>query len=215
MRRRTALALLMGMGALVLVGLAPDPASAAPARASQAACDPGDYPPQGPAIEAGLMITDGHLLPGTTNGTLTLSGATPAAAYRGTLFSPAVELAATAASSSGVVHYSGLTVPAGFSLSAQHHVDIYRDCTLVGQFTFCVTAQGAISSATSCAAANAGSAGKVAGNAGANGSLPKTGWDHAAEIVKIAVLAIALGVFLRYLQRRRTARARPDAAPAI
>jgi hypothetical protein len=212
MRRRTALALLMSIGALVLVGLAPTAASAAPATTAQAVpatpCDPGAYPPRGPAIEPALTITDGHLLPGTTTGTLTLSGGASGATYDGTLFSPAVVLAPTAASSSGVVRYSGLTIPAGFALAAQHHLDVYRDCTLVGQFTFCVTAQGAIASATSCGAASAAAAGAKA----AGGSLPKTGWDHLAEIVKLAVLAIALGVFLRYLQRRRTARAEPDAA---
>jgi hypothetical protein len=204
MKRRLALALLVAIGACALTALGSTPASAAPATATQAApatpCDPGDYPPRGPAIESGLMITNGHLLPGTTNGTITLSGATPAAAYTGTLFSPAVELAATAASSSGVLQFTGLRVPAGFVLAAQHHLDVYRDCTLVGQFTFCVTAQGAIS-AGACAAGVAGAGGKAA----SHGSLPKTGWDHLAEIVKIAVLAIALGVFLRYVQRRRTA----------
>jgi hypothetical protein len=147
------------------------------------------------------MITGGHLMPGSS-GTITLSGAQPGGLYYGTLFSPAVALPPTTASSTGALQFNGLAIPSGFAVATHHQLDISRDCSLAGSFSFCVTATGGITASSTCAA-NKAAAGK---DAAAGGALPRTGWDHAAELVKLGVVAIAFGVYLRYVQRRRKAR---------
>jgi LPXTG-motif cell wall-anchored protein len=185
-----------------LLSLAPSSAGAQ----EQPCFPPGssaDYPPSGPAIEASLKLdlSTGLLLPSHVDGTLTVTGAVPNLTYCGILFSAPVTLAPRLSSSSGVLSFSGLTIPSDFKLNVAHHLDVYRQARLVGAFDFCVNSAGHLTALTSgsCATAVTTAATK------AHGALPKTGWDHLVQILKIAALAIAVGVFLLYVRRRRAA----------
>ena len=179
---------------MVLAPALTAPASAAPSQTC------GDYPPQGQALESQLSITQGLLTPGTSTGSIVLGGAVPGGVYSGTLI-PGVTLPASTASPTGVVTFSSLIIPAGFTLRAVHHIEVSRSCALVAAFDACVTSGGTLALAKSCAAvaATAGAAG-AAGTAG--GALPRTGMDHVFQILQLGALAIAVGTFLLYVRRR-------------
>ena len=182
-------------------------ASAAPAQA--AVCDPNAYPPTGPQIEAGLMLDASHSnLAHGANGTLTLTGAAPGGTYGGTVYSQSVPIPNAVADPSGVVRFQGVSVPSTFQLAAQHEVQITRDGCLVGDFTVCVSALGAVGPKNGCPTAvsadkGAGSGAAAAG--GASGVLPHTGLAHLLELLRLAGLAVGLGAMLLYLRRRRLA----------
>jgi LPXTG-motif cell wall-anchored protein len=201
-KRQVTMAVIACLAMGSLISLAP-----AAAGAQTAPCFPpgssADYPPSGPAIEASLKLdlSTGLLLPGHADGTLTVDGAIPGLTYCGTLFSAPVTASPRSSTSTGVVTFNGLAVPTDFKLNAAHHLDVFRQTRLVGAFDFCVNSTGHLTALVSGACATTA----VTTATKSSGSLPKTGWDHLVQILKIAALAIALGVFLLYVRRRRAA----------
>ena len=146
-------------------------------------------------------MTDGLLVPGSASATIVLGGAVPGGDYAGSLFSRVVDLPRTSATGAGVVRFTGLAIPADFRLETVHHLDVHRGCDLVGAFDFCVAANGHIAPAASCHAVVAAASGH------ASGSLPRTGWDHLFELLRLAALLLGTGTLLLYLRRRRAAAA--------
>jgi LPXTG-motif cell wall-anchored protein len=207
-KRQVTMAVIACLAMSALVAFSPTSAGAQKAQAVP--CFPGggsgDYPPSGPAIEPSLRLDliTGLLVPSTATGTLTVVGAIPNLTYCGTLFSTPVTLTPRASDASGVLHFDGLTIPSDFKLNSPHHLDVYRQARLVGAFDFCVNGSGHLTALNggNCASSISGS---VPTNTKPGGSLPRTGWDHLVQILKIAALVIALGVFLLYVRRRRAA----------
>ena len=99
-----------------------------------------------------------------------------------------------------MVQLRNIAVPAGFVLQAVHHIDVLNSCELVGAFDVCITSAGDLAAVKSCQAVTASPSTK------ASGSLPRTGWDHLFEILRVAFVALVAGVFLLYLRRRAAAR---------
>jgi LPXTG-motif cell wall-anchored protein len=162
--------------------------------------DPGiptdpDYPPTGATFESHLRVTAVSLTPGTSTGTIVLSGAVADAEYAGTLYSAAVALPASRANTSGVLRFNDLTVPAGFELRAIHHIDVVRSCGLVASFDECITSDGHLGELATCTRAPGSPSHR-------SGSLPRTGWDHLFDVLRVAGLALGIGLFLVYLRRR-------------
>jgi LPXTG-motif cell wall-anchored protein len=201
-KRQVTMAVLACLAVTSFLALAPAIASGAPA-ATPAACFPGgatgDYPPAAPGIEARLAVSlnDGLLLPGHTNGRLVVKGAIAGLQYCGTLFSRPVTLPVTTASSTGVLDFDNLVLPTDFQLGVVHHLDVFRQTSLVGAFDFCVNTQGHLVDAASCPASNVKPATK--------GSLPRTGMARLLDLLKAAGVAFAAGALFLYLRRRRAA----------
>ena len=153
------------------------------------------YPPSGGSdtLEA-LTLDGGHLPPGTNSGTATVSGGIPGLTYCGKMFSQTFAVPNKTADASGKLVYTQIAVPTGFELNAAHHLDLYRAGRLVGSFDYCVNGNADIVSLKSktCTSATAAN----------SGSLPKTGFDRFWEILRVALVALAVGVLALYGRRR-------------
>ncbi len=222
MKRQFTTAMIAVLAIGSLIGLAP---TTALAQDAASACFPpaanGDYPPTSPAIESPLLLSfaDGFLLPGRTDGHLTVQGGQAGLTYCGTLFSAPVTLTPTVAGTDGAIHFANINVPSDFQLNVTHHLDVFRQQHLVGAYDFCVTSSGSLAapgspsctsttSPTAVAGANGTATGSGSGAAlgtKAAGSLPHTGWDHLIQVLKAAALALGLGALFMYLRRRRAA----------
>lgn len=184
------------VAALSVVWIPTSAAFAAPAVAAPAAqvCEPPiDYPPTPPGLNGKLKVTDLALAPGTSTGTVTVSGAEPGAGYSGTVRPAAIDLPATVASSAGVVRFTGLAVPAGLRVPSLHQISVLDSCGRVVSFEVCITGAGSLGAIGGCSAASA--------NQGAAGSLARTGWDP-LDVLRMGIVALGLGAFLLYLRRR-------------
>ncbi len=206
---RGGIAVVLGAGALLATQPAAATPTPAPAPVAQvAACLPtqtGDYPPAPPVVdlEADLELGGGTLRP-EVEGSLELTGAQAGLDYCAVLFSTPVTIPPTRAAAAGALELRP-AVPLGFELAASHHLDVYRAERLVGSFDFCVDRAGAVvaDQATGCEALT-GSGGR---------SLVRTGLDHLVDLLRIAAVACAVGVFARYLRRRRLQGAALPEAP--
>jgi hypothetical protein len=189
---------LTGACALGLVASVAAPAGAAPNQEDGGPCFPrptGDYPPAPPVVDLqpALELAGGQLLPDAV-GELELVGGEPIEDYCAILFSVPVTIAPTASDDAGAINLAP-SVPLDFELAESHHLDIYGAERLVASFDFCVDREGAVvvDQATECHA--------LASSGGT--SLVRTGMDHLVDLLRLAAMAFAAGVFALYLRRRR------------
>ena len=198
-RRFTAVATVLGLALATLVVFSPT----AHAQDTTPACFPEqlvDYPPNGEDLDLeNLTLLGGDLDPGSTISNLAVGNAEPGADYCGRLYSAVITLPVTAAEAGGTLRYSGINVPTDFKVPAPHHLDIYRSGSLVGAFDFCVKTDGSIVDLKSCPKT-------VTANTNNNGNLPKTGVDRLMEVLRVALVLLAVGALMVYGRRRMAAR---------
>lgn len=201
MRRFLGGILLVACAVVSLVQTAP--AGAAPAQAT-ATCFPGSnpsYPPTGGAvrIESSLRLVSGQFNVGAS-GTIVITGAGAGARYCGTTFSTPISLPATVADATGALRWT-IPVPNSFELNAPHHIDVFREQVQVGSFDFCVNKTGAIAPLGTC-----GTVDRTSKVLATSGGLPKTG-TNVMDLVRIALMVLAVGAGALYLRRRGLHRA--------
>jgi hypothetical protein len=177
-------------------------------------------------LDLNLTLDLGHYDPGGAGG-ITISGAIPGFEYCGVTFSAPIVLPAQNASAAGKLVWSGLAVPADFQLNALHHIDVYHQKTKVGNFDFCVKSDGSIGPTSACkptsvtTAPPGGTTGGTTGGstgattagtstgggavAGSGGNLARTGLDHLLDVLRVALIALALGAAALYGRRRMQA----------
>jgi hypothetical protein len=165
------------------------------------------YPPQGGGdqLEA-LTLDGGHLPPGSSLGTMTVSGGVAGLTYCGRMFSATFAIPNKSANAQGKLVYTNLAIPTGFELNAAHHLDVFRSGRLVGSFDYCVNGNADVVAlkSSSCATAVAGSSGSRS-NAGSSGTLPHTGFDRFWQMLRVALVALAIGALALYSRRRLAA----------
>jgi hypothetical protein len=209
LRRAISAALLAVTALLAVLALQATPASAAPAQAgpNPHACFPGsdaDYPPDGPAVQimASLVLLEGHFVPGGGSDIL-IGGATPGE-YCGLAFSTEFILPLNTADAQGFLRYNDVPTPPDFEFLAMHHIDVFKRQVKVGNFDFCVDAKGDLAPTSVCNAADKPGKNTNTGGSNANrGALPKTGTNHLADLIRVALVLIGVGFAVRYVRRRR------------
>jgi hypothetical protein len=182
------------MALVAVLALQANPADAAPSQ-DTSACFPGsdpDYPPTGPdvQIEASLVLQVGHFVPGASSH-IEIGGATEGE-YCGLGFSTEFVLPAKAPNAQGKLIYD-VIAPADFELGAMHHIDVYKRQVKVGNFDFCVDKKGDLAPVSAC----------NAGQKPGKGNLPKTGANHLADLVRLALVLIGVGGGVYYVRRRQ------------
>jgi LPXTG-motif cell wall-anchored protein len=197
LKRALSAAVLAVAALFAVLALQVSPSSAAPSAPSQdAGCFPGsdpDYPPTGPAvqIEASLQLVSGHFVPGGGSDIL-IVGAT-GGTYCGLGYSTVFTLPFNQPDAQGRLVYDDVPTPADFELGAMHHIDVFKNQVKVGNFDFCVDKKGDLAPTSACNPAQ--KPGK--------GSLPKTGANHLADLVRLALVLIGVGGGLYYVRRRQ------------
>lgn len=172
-------------------------ASAAPAQADPDVCFPSgpdvDYPPTGPLVDIDPNLALGveaFFNPGAT-GEVTVTGAIPGETYCGILYSTPVVLPLKQANAQGNITY-GLAVPKDFELAAVHHIDLFKAQVQVGAFDFCVDKAGKLAPDSACAK----------GTMKPGGNLAKTGTNHLLDLLRMALILVAVGATVLYARRR-------------
>jgi hypothetical protein len=194
LRRALSAAIIAVTALAAVLALQVAPTGAAPAQADPDACFPGsdpDYPPTGAdvQIEASLRLEVGHFVPGGSSH-IEISGAT-GGGYCGQGFSTPFILPAKDPNAQGRLIYDVAT-PADFELGAMHHIDLFKEQVKVGNFDFCVNKKGDLAPDAACHAAKPG-----------KGNLAKTGTNHLADLVRIALVLLAAGGAMYYVRRRQ------------
>jgi hypothetical protein len=173
-------------------------------------CPTSDYPPTTDGSSAEVVVTAAAFTPGGS-GSLSLSGTIPNHVYSGTIYSTPIPFGPAASDGSGNVSFD-FAVPADFELGEAHSVTLDCDGVLSASFQICVNEVGSLSSLESCAESGAGVV-ETTTTTGANGgtprsgtaagSLARTGLDYALLLLRIALVLIACGSLVVYVQRRR------------
>jgi hypothetical protein len=132
-------------------------------------------------------------------GHIEIGGADANAGYCGITFSTPIVLPLKQANAQGKLIYD-IAVPRDFELAAPHHIDLFRNQVQVASFDFCVAANGKISPNSACAKAPTTPTSVKPG-----GNLAKTG-SNVMDIVRIALIAIAVGAAAVYARRRLQSR---------
>jgi hypothetical protein len=145
----------------------------------------GDYPGNGSATTGGGEFTPGG------SGSLTINNLNPNTDYSGTIHSDPIPVSGTT-DADGSVTFT-FAVPSDFELDAQHALVLANGPDL----TFCVGGSGAV---VSCAALTS-AAPTAAPNDGSD-SLADTGARYIDDVLRIGLLAIALGFVLLLWHRR-------------
>lgn len=171
--------------------VAPTTSGAAPKQDLSCLPDGGDdYPPTTSTntLES-LVLVSGQFNPGG-RGQVNIEGAVTGDFYCGTAFSTPIALPTRQATAGGKLNYD-VAVPADFELNAMHHIDMFKGSSQVGAFDFCVGTSGAIVQMSSCR--------KVSAD---GGDLPNTGTNHIWEIIRIALMLLAIAAVALYARRR-------------
>lgn len=206
---RTLLAVLT---CIVGLTLAPGAAAAAPSQTDVTpTCPTSDYPPTTGSSSAEVVVTAAAFTPGGS-GSLSLSGTIPNHVYSGTIYSTPIPFGPATSDGAGDVSFT-FAVPADFELGEAHSVTLDCDGVLSASFQICVNETGSLASLETCG----GGAGVIetttSTTTGANGgtprsgtgagSLARTGLDYAFLLLRIALVLIACGSLVVYVQRRR------------